>query len=210
MAQGLRDYPGSAERLYGWLRRQPWLIDGTLAILLPAGSANEYGNPAVLPATLALAGAVTVRLRFPVGAYAAALAVGLAQVIGGIGPTFTNSPLQSTFADTGILVLLYTVAARRPRRISLSALAACMAEFAAAAAVAVAVAVARWNPGSGARAHPVEFALVTGVIYVLAPGDRVGAWRLDGLPVCPPHRAGGSRCPGRAGAGRSGADRRRG
>jgi hypothetical protein len=140
------DYPGSVERLYGWLRRHPWLVDGTLVLLLLAGGANEDGNPAVLPASLALAGTVTVRRRFPVGAYAAALAIGTAQVIGGIGPTFTNSPLQPTFADAAILVLLYTVAAGQPRRISLPGLAACMAVFAAAAA--------RWNPGPGARAHP--------------------------------------------------------
>jgi signal transduction histidine kinase len=161
------DYPAHVERLCGWLRRHPWLADGTLAIVLLAGSANEFGNPAVLPASLALAGVATVRRRFPVGAYIAALAIGIAQVIGGIGPTFTQSPLQPTFADAGILVLLYTVAADRPRRISMPGLAACMAVFAAA--------VARWNPGSGARAHPVEFALVTGVFYVLAP---VTAWVL--------------------------------
>jgi signal transduction histidine kinase len=155
------------ERLYGWVRRHPWLADAALALVLLVGSANAYGNPAVLPASLALIGAVTVRRRFPVGAYAAALAIGIAQIIGGIGPTYTNSPLQPTFADAGILVLLYTVAALRPRRISLLGLAACMAVFAAA--------VARWNPGSGARAHLVEFALVTGVIYVLAP---VSAWVL--------------------------------
>jgi len=31
----------------------------------------------------------------------------------GVGPTFTRSPLQPGFADAGILVLLYTVAASR-------------------------------------------------------------------------------------------------
>ena len=72
-------------------------------------------------------------------AYAAALAIGTAQVIFGIGPTFTDSPLQPTFADVAILVLLYTVAAERPRRVSLPGLAACVALFAAV--------VARYNPG---------------------------------------------------------------
>jgi signal transduction histidine kinase len=164
---GLPDYPGSVERLYGWLRGHPWLADGALVILLLAGSSNAFGNPAVLPASLALAGAVAVRRRFPLGAYAVALAIGIAQVVVGIGPTFTNSPLQPTFADAGILVLLYTVAARLPRRIALPSLAACMVVFAAA--------VARWNPGPGARAHLLAFGLVTGVIYVVAP---VTAWVL--------------------------------
>ena len=49
------------ERLYGWLRGHPWLADGALVILLLAGSANAFGNPAVLPASLALVGAVAVR-----------------------------------------------------------------------------------------------------------------------------------------------------
>jgi signal transduction histidine kinase len=166
-APGRPAYPGSVERLYGWLRRNPWLPDSALAIVLLVGSANAFGNPAVLPASLGLAGAVAVRRRFPVGACAAALGIAVAQVIVGIGPTYTNSPLQPTFADAGILVLLYTVAARRSRRISLPALGACMVVFAAG--------VDRWNPGPGARAHPAQFALVTGVIYVLAP---VSAWVL--------------------------------
>jgi signal transduction histidine kinase len=166
-APAQRDYPGLVDRLYGWLHRHPWLADAALVILLLAGSANDFGNPAVLPASLALVGAVAVRRRFPVAAYAVTLAIGIAQVVAGIGPTYTNSPLQPTGADAGILVLLYTVAACQPRRISLPGLAACMVVFGAA--------VARWNPGTGARAHLVEFALVTGVIYVLLP---VTAWVL--------------------------------
>jgi signal transduction histidine kinase len=166
-AQRRSDYPGPVERLYGRLRRHPCVADGALAILLLVGSANAFGNPAVLPASLGLAGAVAVRRRFPVGAYAVALAIAIAQVIVGIGHTYTNSPLQPTGADVGILLLLYTVAAHRPRRISLPALGACMAVFA--------VGVDRWNPGPGARVHPAQFALVTGVIYVLAP---VSAWVL--------------------------------
>jgi signal transduction histidine kinase len=161
------DYAGPVERLYGWPRRHPWLVDGALAILLLGGSGNAFGNPAVLPASLALAGTVVVRRRFPAGAYAVALAIGIAQVIVGIGPTYTDSPLQPTGADAGILVLLYTVAARRPRRISLPALVACIVVFAAA--------VARWNPGHAARAHLVQFTLVTVVIYAVAP---LTAWVL--------------------------------
>jgi len=160
-------YPGPVERAYGWLRGHPWLADGALAVLLLAGSSNAFGNPRVVPASLVLAGTVVVRRRFPVAACAVALAIGIAQVVVGIGPTYTNSPLQPTGADAGILVLLYTLAASRPRRISLPGLVACMVVFAAA--------VARWNPGPGARAHLVQFALVTGVIYVLAP---VSAWLL--------------------------------
>ncbi|MGA9834254.1 MAG: histidine kinase dimerization/phosphoacceptor domain-containing protein, partial [Trebonia sp.] len=155
------------EWLYAWLRRHPWLVDGTLAVVLLAGAANAYLiDAAVLPASLALAGTVAVRRRFPVSAYAVALAIGVAQVVVGIGPTFTNSPLQPTFADAGILVLLYTVAAERPRWISLPGLAACVVLFVAVAA--------RYSPGVNQPRH-LEFFLVTSLLYLLAP---VSAWVL--------------------------------
>ncbi len=180
-AQDQADYPGSVEGVYAWLRRHPWLVDGTLAIVLLAGAANAYLlDVAVLPASLALAGAVAVRRRFPVPAYAATLAIGTAQVIVGIGNTFTNSPLQPTFADAGILVLLYTVAAERPRRVSLPGLAACVVLF-----VAV---VARYNPGGNQPPHQLEFFLVTALLYLLAlraPGCSATRWA-PGAPI-PPH-----------------------
>jgi signal transduction histidine kinase len=176
MAQDQADYPGSVEWVYAWLRRHPWLVDGTLAVLLLAGAANAYvGNLPVLPASLVLAGTVAVRRRFPVSAYAVALAIATVQVIVGIGPTFTNSPLQPTFADVGVLVLLYTVAAERPRRISLPGLAACVVLFLAV--------VARYNPGGNQQQHHLEFFLVTSLLYVLAPtsawvlGDSMGTRR---------------------------------
>jgi signal transduction histidine kinase len=165
-AQGQAGYPGSVERVYARLRRHPRLVDGALAAVLLAGSANAYrGHPAVLPASLALAGTVVVRRRFPVGAYVAAVAIGVVQVAIGIGPTFTDSPLQPTFADVGILILLYTLAAERARRVSLPGLAACVVLFA--------VALARWNPGTH-PGHAAEF-FVIGLISLLVP---VSAWVL--------------------------------
>jgi signal transduction histidine kinase len=168
-AQDRAGYPGSversAERVSVRLRRHPWLVDGTLAVILLAGSANAFGKATVLPASLALAGAVLVRRRFPVGAYAAALTIGTAQVIFGIGPTYTGSPLQPTFADVGILILLYTLAAERPRRVSLPGLAACVVLFA--------VGFARWNPGPH-DANPMKF-VVAAAFYLLLP---LSAWVL--------------------------------
>jgi signal transduction histidine kinase len=158
-------YAGFVEALHAWLRRHPLLVDGALAVILLAGGANDL-NAATLPASLALAGPVAVRRRFPVPAYAAALAIGVIQVIFGIGQTFTRSPLQPTFADIGILILLYTVAAERPRRVSLPGMVACVALSAAA--------VARYNPGGNQSRRPGEFVLVGG-IFVLA---SVGAWVL--------------------------------
>jgi signal transduction histidine kinase len=163
--QGEPGYAGPVEAVHAWLRRHPLLVDGVLAVILLAGGANDL-DARTLPASLALAGSVTVRRRFPVSAYVAALAIGAAQVIFGIGTNPTHGPLQPTFADVGILILLYTVAAERPRRVSLPGLVAC-------AALAVAAA-ARYNPGGGQHQHPGAFVLVAGV-FLLA---SVGAWVL--------------------------------
>ena len=167
MRDSTLDYPGPVKRAYAWLRRHRWLGDAAVAVALVAGSANVYvDQPAALPAPLVLAAAVAARRRFPLPAYLAALAVGTAQLIVGIGPAYTASPLQPTFADVGILVLLYTVANRLPRRVSLPALAACAALFASAAA--------QWNPGPGSGQR-LEFVFVTGLYAILAP---VSAWVL--------------------------------
>jgi len=165
-ATGQPGYADSVEAVHAWPRRHLWLMDVALAVLLLAGSANTLvGSPATGPASLALAGPVVVRRRYPVQAFVVALAIAIAQVAAGIGPTFTNSPLQPTFADTAILVLIYTLAARRPRRVSLPAL--------AAAVVLAVVAMARWNPGTDRGDHPF-FILAIG-LFALTP---VAAWAL--------------------------------
>jgi hypothetical protein len=62
------------ERMYPRLRAHPWLGDLALALLLLGGSASAYaGQPALIPVSAALAGAVAVRRRFPVAALAAGL-----------------------------------------------------------------------------------------------------------------------------------------
>ncbi len=168
MRDSTLDYPGSVERVRAWLRRHRWLGDVALGAVLVVGSANVFvGHPAVLPASLVLAGTVAARRSFPLGAYVVALAIGVAQVAAGITSSFTDSPLQLTFADVAILVLLYTVAASRARRVSLPGLLACLVLLFAAA-------VARWNPGTGRGEHPLPFVVVTGALYVLA----VSAWVL--------------------------------
>jgi signal transduction histidine kinase len=161
------DYAEPVERVYPWLRVRPWLADAVLAVVLVASSANAFTvQPAVLPVLAALAGALLARRRFPVAALTVSLLVAAAQVIGGIGHTFRNSPLQPTFADAGILVLVYTVATVRPRRVSLTGLAVCVLVFGAA--------VARWNPAVVVGRRPLEFVVVYAT-YALMP---VCAWVL--------------------------------
>jgi signal transduction histidine kinase len=161
------DYPGCVERARAWLRRHRWLGDAALGAVLVAGSANIFaGHPAALPATLTLAAAAVARRRFPVPGYAAALAVGTAQAIIGIG-LHSSGPFLPSFADAAILVLLYTVADRRPRRVSLCGLAACVILFA--------LVVVELRPGHQPGGHPLQFVLLTIPFYVLAP---VSAWVL--------------------------------
>jgi signal transduction histidine kinase len=149
------------------IRSRALLTDIGLVVLILAGSANAFaGQIAALPVVAALAGAVLVRRRFPVWALAASVAIGTAQVVVGIGASFTNNPLQPTFADAAILVLLGTVAIERPRRVSLVWLAACVLLFGSA--------VGRWNPGPKVTAHPFDFTIVFAT-YTLLP---VFAWVL--------------------------------
>jgi signal transduction histidine kinase len=167
MRDGIRGYPVPVERTNAWVRRHRWHGDAALGVVLVAGSAIVFaGNPATLPAILALAAAVAARRRFPVLAYAAALAVATAQVIVSVAPADPSSPLQPTFADAGILVLLYTVADRRPWRVSLPGLAVCGVLFA--------LAVTLWNPPDRSP-YLVQFVLIAGLCLVLAP---VSVWVL--------------------------------
>ncbi len=118
--------------LYSWLRRHPMLVDAVLAVMLvPLSLGQIHPGPATLvhgPATLTHAlwirvlaalliiGPVAVRRRIPDTAFALAALSGLIQLT-----TPTPSP-----ADIALLVLLYTVAAYRPRRHSVIALLACL------------------------------------------------------------------------------------
>jgi signal transduction histidine kinase len=151
----------------GWLRGHPRLGDARLgdallAAVLLASSAPQVafgaGDAPVSPSltapiraplaaiTLVLAATVIARRRYPVAAFGVAAAIGAAQVAFGVRygappPVFA---LQPTNADLVIPVLLYTVAAHRPRRVSIAGLMLCLAGSA--------VAIARWNPSHGAHA----------------------------------------------------------
>jgi signal transduction histidine kinase len=133
-------------KVWSWLRRHPWLADGTLALLLLAASAGQAieGSAGAMVAgrsvSVLLAAAVLVRRRYPVAAFTTVAAVGAVQIAlglqAGTGPPV--AALQPTMTDLAIPVLLYTLAAHRPRRISLPGLAVCL--------VGSAVAIARWSP----------------------------------------------------------------
>jgi signal transduction histidine kinase len=123
--------------LYAWLRRNPRLVDGALALLLvfPGGSIPKLGilrTLAILPFILGMAVPVVFRRAYPVEAFAVVIAVGALQVL------LLRRPAG---ADLAVLVVLYTLAASRPRRVSLRGLAVCLAGAAAA--------IVRWHPARG-------------------------------------------------------------
>jgi signal transduction histidine kinase len=132
--------------VYAWVRRHPRGADGMLAAVLLACSADQLR---ILPLSAALAATavsallaitIVVRRRDPVAAFAVAAALVAAQLAFGVQPG--GEPpvraLQPTVTDLAIAVLLYTLAAYRPRRISVAGLAVCL--------LGSAVAVARWAP----------------------------------------------------------------
>ena len=147
--------------VYAWVRRHPRAADGLLAALLLAGSAGQLrisplGMALAATAVSALiAATVVVRRRDPVAAFAVAALLAAAQLVFGLQPADGDPPVRAlgpTVADLAIVVLLYTLAAYQPRRISLAGLAVCL--------LGAAVAIARWAPVHAA--HSGGLLLVAG------------------------------------------------
>ena len=119
--------------LYAWLRRHPLLVDGVLAfVLMLIGTGQLIARPwPQLPFTLLMVVPVAFRRRNPVLAFCVAVAGGAGNVLSGSGPSG---------ADLAIVVLLYTLAAYRPRRESVTGLAVCL--------LGSTMAVLMWMPGT--------------------------------------------------------------
>jgi signal transduction histidine kinase len=147
--------------VYAWLSRHPRLVDGVLALVLAlVGTASAVGNSRqhwlALPLALFLVGPVIFRRKSPVAAFAVAVAAGAMQVL-------TNIGLSGS--DLAIVVLLYTLAAYRPRRISVAGLAVCL--------LGSAVAIVRW-------AEPPQVTLLQWIFIgsILFAGPSLIAWVL--------------------------------
>ena len=146
-----------------WLRDHPRQADVLLAVVilaftvgqLGAGQASTASRAALIAVTVLLAATVVPRRRYPVAAFAVAAVIGAAQIAFGVGPgQATVFALQPTNTDVVILVLLYSVAVYRPRRISITGLVVCL--------LGSAVAITRWSPAHGT--HP------TGALFGAAAG----------------------------------------
>ena len=158
-----------------WTRDHPRQADGLLAVALlvfsagqvAAGQVSALERVAFAVITVVLAATVIPRRRYPGAAFTVAAVIGAAQIAfgvqnGGPGPVFA---LQPTNADLAILVLLYTLAAYRPRPVSIAGLVVCL--------LGSAVAIASWAPSHGA--HPTDALL--GAVAGLG-GLTLAAWVL--------------------------------
>ena len=123
--------------LYAWLSRHPRLVDAIPAILLGLLSVPQTAVQPEAPLFSVLAVLMVVPVIFrrghPVTVFAIVTAVGAVVVV------LPNS--KPTAADLAILILLYTVAAYRSRRVSLPALAICLTGSVVGALM--------WIPGLG-------------------------------------------------------------
>jgi signal transduction histidine kinase len=116
---------------YGWTRRHPQIADGLLGLMLLAacagqfqlGSALEIFRIVAVSAVLALA--VTLRRSATMIAFGLVAVVGFAQAMFGFGRS-PISALQPTVASLAIVVVLYSLAAYRPRRESVAGLMLCL------------------------------------------------------------------------------------
>jgi signal transduction histidine kinase len=145
---------------YAWLSRHPRLVDGVLALVLATfGAASAVGNSRgwlAVPITLLLIGPVVFRRKVPVAAFVIAVTAGALQVMSGVAPNGS---------DLAIVVLLYTLAAYRPRRTSVAGLAVCL--------LGSAIAVLRW-------VHPVHIGLAQWIFVgtIAFAGPALIAWVL--------------------------------
>jgi signal transduction histidine kinase len=100
--------------IYAWLRRHQILVDSFLAAFLALlASGQMWQDPRTgVPTSLLLAAPVAFRRKVPVSAFAIAQVAALWQI--------ASNHLSG--AILAIFVLLYTVAAYRPRRVSVTAL----------------------------------------------------------------------------------------
>ena len=133
--------------MYAWLSRHPKLVDGVPAfffLVLGLASAKPAAFLWLLPLVAAMSVPVMFRRRYPVQAFAVAVAAGAVQVL-----TDTR-PLLG--CDLAIPVLLYTLAAYRPRRQSVPGLVVCLIGSVAAVTV--------WVPNALGAVQQIGLALV--------------------------------------------------
>ncbi len=148
---------------YDWLRGHPLVVDSMLALLVMAlglsvgaGTLVRVGLPRVILFMVAMSLPVVLRRRYPLGAFAFVV------IVGGLEVLALPRPVGS---DLAVIVLLYTLAAYQPRRVSLTGLAVCLAGSAAA--------IAKWAPE-----HAIHSLYTLGATAAVFAGPALLAWML--------------------------------
>jgi hypothetical protein len=136
---------------YAWLRGHPQAADSLLGVLLLAASVGQIPHdPAYAAGALTVNGllalTVAVRRLDPVIAFFSVVLIAAVQLDWGLGHS-GSKVLGPTVTDAAVLVVLYTVAAYRRRRISLASLAVCLA--------GAGVAIIRYAPLHEAGVGPI-------------------------------------------------------
>jgi signal transduction histidine kinase len=114
--------------VYAWLRRHNVLVDSVPAGflgLISIGGLQHRTAVAVMVVVLMMI-SLAVRRRAPVAAFATAVVAGAWQVLAASVATQGARQPGPIPADIALLILLYTVAAYRPRRFSVPALLTCI------------------------------------------------------------------------------------
>jgi len=131
---------------YGWLRSHPLVVDSLTAFAVAILSLPLVAAPRriVLPEAVLFAVGMFVplalRRRYPVGAFALGIAVAGLEVLAVADGLQAPARVRPVGAELAIAMLMYTVAAYRPRRISLAALLVCVAGSV--------ITVPVWEPGA--------------------------------------------------------------
>lgn len=155
---------------YGWLRGHPLVVDSLLALMVAVFSLPlvTAPRPAVVPVAVLLVVAMSVpvalRRRQVDGAFAAGVVIAGLEVLAVASGLSEPSRPRPVGTDLAVGILLYTVAAYRPRRVSVAALLICLAGSAIAGLV--------WEPRS---IHSLY--TLAGVVAVFA-GPALLAWLL--------------------------------
>jgi signal transduction histidine kinase len=171
-------YPENVQGVWGWLRSHPREADLALAAALLVVSVGQWtGDPVIGLVSAALAATVVLRRKYPAQAFTAAVVIATAQVTFGLGSAGAyafgvQAPgngsvgyLQPTVTDLALVVLLYTLAAYKPRKISIPGLVICV--------ILSEAGILRWQPQ--ASSHP------GGLLFFAAfglAGVELAAWVL--------------------------------
>jgi signal transduction histidine kinase len=130
------------QQAYAWMRDHPRVADGILGAALLALSADQIPRRlayllGVIAVNMFLAATVALRRLDPPVMFAACVALVATQLACGLGRA-ASPAFGLTVTDMAVVVVLYTLAAYRPRRLSVAGLAICLA--------GAVVAIARYAP----------------------------------------------------------------